>query len=345
MCVIIHRPAKVDFDYDKLKIACLKNADGFGVAFSDRGKLEIIREYQKGSNDPERVAKIMEDAKEHELFVHLRMKSVGDLGPDNVHPFVFYEDEDRTYALMHNGTMNEYDRRDGRTDSYHFGQEILKPFIEHWYTEDGNVLGDKDFQRMIAKITPGSNKIAIFDNHGRSFIVNRKAGEEMEGCWISNSYSFQDYSKSTYTYTKGGASSIVPFAKTVSKDSGAKDSQEKKPATTHGHAALNTTAPVSTTTTSSGNVDKSVATFQGTVHPISSIKPIERKRFIDLAGLDDILELSDLSQFDLLMLVNEYPHETVNLILDLLNDLRYATEEPSDDDDDYDAEYSVVEGA
>lgn len=312
MCVIIHRPAGIEIPFDKLKIACQKNNDGFGVAVFDRGKLDILRVWNPKGNDPAALAKILEEAKDNELFVHLRLRSVGNKNADNVHPFPFYKEGDVQYALMHNGTMNEYNRGKGQTDSEVFAHEIVKPLLQNWKGDEP--LNDAAFEGLLSKISGvgGFNKIVVMNSLGHSIILNKSAGAEiLPGVWASNSHSFESYSY------HGGTGSTVPFRNTTTI--GGKGT---------GPAASSTSQAAYTKAERKEPEEKSSLKEV----PASEVKAKPRELFIEKAGLTSLEDAAiTFSESDIKELVENYPDDAVNLILDLLDELYFLTQEEEEE--------------
>lgn len=325
MCVIIHKPAGISFDDKKLAAACNRNSDGYGFAIFDRGKIEIRKYLKPGGNSPDEVNSIMEQCKDQELFLHLRYKTVGDKNTDNCHPFPVCEVDGVNYYLMHNGTMNEFDKKDGRTDSYHYGQDVVAPLVQGWVTD--TPLEDPFVKKVLAKFAGSANKIAIFDNRGNSHIVNREAGSEFDGCWVSNTYSFDE--PKVYTYgrwkdeddvwdrpyggygayrhshnTSGGGQSDVPFR------SGSNATGTGTSGTTKVGSTAKTQLPVPVQPSTNPNVIN--------LKPAKDIKPVDRLSFCDVSGMKDLEEITHLGAKDIKELVTEYPDHAVLLILDLV---------------------------
>jgi predicted glutamine amidotransferase len=384
MCVIVHRPAQVSFDFEKMKVACQKNADGFGLMFSDRGKLEIIREFDPGKNDPEKVLRYMEDAKDHDLFLHLRLRSVGDKGLDNCHPFVIYEDGDTKFALMHNGTMGTFDRRDGKTDSETFGREMILPLILRFQTENGlPLLNDPLFREFAQRLVPNTSRIALMDNEGNSLILNKKEGAEVDGCWASNEYSFRNYAAASSSYYEGyrGAGSSrwnkdtrgwetwdnktqkwVPEKEASGSVVPLKSGGTEK-STVPFVQGTNRSDTSAASTTPGGQTSKEGAKKSTSVEPtpertggIKVVNPLAidneaRPTFKELAQLESLSDISFWTAQDFKELIEDFPAEAIILFLDLVERIwGEGGDEPDDDDgpDGVDTKdpacYSVVEG-
>lgn len=209
MCLIIDRmPGKV-FPADKLEAAVLNNEDGFGIVTFDRGKVEVNKYFdpEKG-NDPELVARLLEDAKDLRVLVHLRWKTQGTIKEDNCHPFDVLDNpinDGFQLRLMHNGTLSDFCGTDPeKVDSYNFAKELVKPLAHRTLlaVEDAALIHDPLFKRIVAEFAGPSNVITFFDTFSSVVHINRQRGIEGDGWWVSNSYSFGKPYRSKYKSTK-----------------------------------------------------------------------------------------------------------------------------------------------
>jgi hypothetical protein len=208
MCVIIAKKLGETVPYDMLDSACVFNSDGFGILTYDRGKIEAYKEFTKDGNDPEKIAKLLEDCKNVQTYLHLRLRSSGNKGLDSCHPFKLATKKDDGFDLylMHNGTMHDYDKgNDDLPDSYHFGMEVAQPVYEMFfktYDEDnfdnGSPLTDDLFQKLIQSTVPSYNKILLLDDTGTEFIANKKTGVEFPWGWASNNTYFRDVRRHSF---------------------------------------------------------------------------------------------------------------------------------------------------
>lgn len=328
MCVIIHRPAGHSLPFNKLATACEKNAHGMGVAIFDRGRLEIRKIFSEKGNDPEILAKILEDAIDQEVFVHLRLKSIGDKNPENVHPFIVHKDGDRTFALMHNGTMNQFDRKNGKTDSETFGMEIFKPLVSNWKSD--NPLLDPDFQRIVS-IAVGNdwNKIALLDSNGSHFIINKGKGSTFPGnpdVWVSNDHSFESFFREGVWTPKGTVQEKTTPLKTTPPTAGPSETPTGQSITVPGGQ-------------SQGAQSKALAVV---VHP-TKIKKEVRPSFLQGTTLKSLEELRFLTEDDVNELIETYPEHAALLILDLLDEVTFGDEGEFDEDEEANSD-SLVSG-
>ncbi|SHH47644.1 class II glutamine amidotransferase [Bradyrhizobium erythrophlei] len=221
MCVIIHRLPNIIIPSDKIESACIVNADGFGLAVADRGKIELIKELNPKGNDPERVLKLLEETKDLPILLHLRYKTVGAVNEANCHPFVVTTDADDgiDIVMCHNGTMNQFNiTGNDFSDSYMFNEMLLKPLLERSLcspdVDPEAVLDDELLQLVLNEFVPSSSIVSLLDGNGKSLHIHETSGFEHEGWWSSNNYSFNTqhrvksvttFPNSTTTYYGSGA--------------------------------------------------------------------------------------------------------------------------------------------
>jgi hypothetical protein len=226
MCVIISRKPGIDIPAAKIESACHVNSDGWGISVLDRGKLITHKEYSSKGNDPERVLKALEQAKDHQVYLHLRYCTVGEKDEDNCHPVKILDQENdgADIFLMHNGTIYDFksETRKDRSDTVNFAELLLMPIFSAFADQVGGeeVLNEDQpcrwvIESVMAKFIGSSSKVLLYDNLGREIIFNRKDGTEHQGWWSSNTYSFDRTHRdptvpiytTTHTYGQGGNSS------------------------------------------------------------------------------------------------------------------------------------------
>lgn len=211
MCVIIHRLPNILIEPEKIEAACIVNADGFGLAVADRGRIELIKELNPQGNDPERVLKLLEETKALPILLHLRYKTVGDVNEANCHPFTVatHADDGVDLVMCHNGTMQQFNITGNNfSDSYMFNEMILKPMVERSLcspdVDPDTLLDDEFIQLVLNEFVPSSSIVSLMDGNGKTLHVHEKQGFEHEGWWSSNNYSFnvQHRAKSVPTFPK-----------------------------------------------------------------------------------------------------------------------------------------------
>lgn len=329
MCVIIHRSPGVELPFDKLKSACIVNPDGFGVVIPDRGKLEMRRVYDPKGNNAEALAKLLEDAKDLNVYAHLRYKTKGATDLDNVHPFtvVSKKKDGIDVQFMHNGTLSEFGNAQF-CDSKVFAIEIVRPLYRMVAAKVGKerALYDPLFGKLLAKYAGTQSVFTLVDSLGNALIVNRKQGYEFDWGWASNKYSFDrthreptwstSYydSKAYYDYKRSSVQEDKP------KDSGPAGGTR----TAKAEADLNDPLPWDppATTLPSVITKNNVQTI---VAKKTLTDPNPRQTFLDVAELHDLQEVTSLTRDNIEELVAEYPEHACLLIQDLIAELYHRT--------------------
>lgn len=173
MCIIIAKKAGVEpLDTGYFERAWDHNGDGGGVVWKKPkdDSAYIQKGFMKKEDMMEKLKEI--NTKENSFIAHFRIKSVGEVKPENTHPFVM---DKVTFA--HNGTICGVHPEDGKTDSETFGLMFLKNRSMKWIKENQKLL----------ELALGSSKFAIMDNKtGEIFILNEQNGKEQDGAWFSN---------------------------------------------------------------------------------------------------------------------------------------------------------------
>jgi predicted glutamine amidotransferase len=210
MCVIINRQPNVTIEYEKIQSACKVNPDGFGFAFVEDKSIIIIKEFDPKGNDPEKVARLLEDYKDYAVSLHLRFSTVGEKNADNCHPYVTcMKDHDGVdVVFMHNGTLSDFKYKDSRmSDSYHFNEEVVRPLFQRIAAFDTpeSALNDPLFKTILTKYAGASSVFNILDSEGNILVINEDKGVKKDGWWASNDYSFNRYHREpAKTESKGG---------------------------------------------------------------------------------------------------------------------------------------------
>lgn len=177
MCLIVHKPAGVAIPEELLAAAAAHNPDGWGLmGFDISGHLLLEK---RANVDVAELVGTEHALRESEYVLHLRRQTRGGSGLENVHPLKV---TDGIY-LMHNGTLRIETRVPGRSDTWHFVTELLRPLAQR----HTGLLSDNAFLRILELGLRADNKLALLDRHHRRIaIVNRQHGVELEGLWLSN---------------------------------------------------------------------------------------------------------------------------------------------------------------
>lgn len=177
MCLIIHKPHDAKIPHELLAAAAAHNSDGWGLmGFDEDGQLLVER---RSGVRLDELWQIESRHRRAEYVLHLRRQTRGGSGLDNVHPFKVIHG----VWLMHNGTLRLDSRVAGKSDTWHFVADVLRPLAQR----HPGLLSDYAFIRVLEQGLRAENKLALLDQRLRRIvIVNREHGVEVDGLWLSN---------------------------------------------------------------------------------------------------------------------------------------------------------------
>ena len=324
MCVIIHRKPGITIPFEKLASACFVNADGMGIAVPDRGKLELRKFFNTKGNDPEVLAKLLEEAKDLDVYVHLRYRTKGRTDKDNVHPFgVLTKKKHGTdIQFMHNGTLSDFGT-DKSCDSKMFAKTFLQPLSEKFLKamEPEEIIHDPIYCSILEKYAGKGSVFLLVDNHGGNRIINYDNGKEFAGWWASNDYSFNRYHREKDDgpnyYSSRWYRDADGYRKERVQSTGAPNKVVTLPPVPAKDKDVGGTAKPPFNDEVPFDTAKKEAAKEASGNPMS----VERTRFIDVAGLTKLSDITQLTRQHVEDLVDEYPENAVLLILDLVKEL------------------------
>jgi hypothetical protein len=361
MCVIIHRTANAIIPPEKIESACIVNADGFGLAIVDRGKIELVKEFNPKGNDPERVLKLLEEAKDLDLLLHLRFTTVGAKNIDNCHPFIVtkHEEDGIDIVMAHNGTISSFNIvGNDFSDSYMFNEMIIRPLIERSLlssdVEPETILQDDFVQLVLEEFVPSSSVVSFLDSNGKSLHIHENNGFEHEGWWSSNNYSFERTHRtkgSSVTSFQGSRPYYsAPYRDQYTSEGwpGWDEEEKENPGALDAHLCDNTnpdprtnvSLPYNSPTTPDDTEAQKVTarkeeyakiayTFKRAKdnkspcpsNSLIKLATAPRTSFCKMAGIDKLEEVCIFEREDISELVHSYPETTILLIQDLLREL------------------------
>lgn len=327
MCVIIKREANIIIPEDKIRSACHVNPHGFGISVIDRGQIETIKIQQPGGNEADQVLKLMEEAKDLELFLHLRYTTAGKTNEANCHPFKAFAAENFEVQFMHNGTLSKFSKGTDHdhSDTWHFNEQVLKPLLMRFYEVDGAGVLLNPLLKTVLDEFRASGVFMLYDNEGNSLAVENTSCKQFEGWWASNEYSFnrthreptKPATSSAYDYDDYYTGSYSPYSR-----------NSYSPSYRSSPKADPKTAPATVTTNNTRLKDECKQTGyalmqakkQG-VLPRTLTAPEHRPTFAELANLDELKDIMVMTEADIYDLVNELPSAATALIMDLIHEL------------------------
>ena len=184
MCLILKQSSTDRLTDVEILDIFRRNADGFGIMFSENGKLITKRTCPKnGQHCIDLYNKWMshvDPEKTPEVVFHWRMGTHGVVSGDNAHPFRLSP----TLSLMHNGILTWAEVCKTKSDTALFVDFLMKSGITHI-----NQLVHPELEPIITRAT-GSGVLIFMDNDGKMRMVGGKSGIEHKNRWYSNTYAW-----------------------------------------------------------------------------------------------------------------------------------------------------------
>lgn len=192
MCLLVQQTKETNFSDEFLTGVFLRNSDGIGVMWADDGKLMYHKALVASAG--EFVAFYDDNIRGKACCWHARMKTHGDIDLTNCHPYPVFgfegEDVPLPVLLMHNGVLATGNSNDtSKSDTWHYIRDFIRPMLN----DNPELLHSAAFQKLLASHIGGGNKFALMDALGRTVIINRQAGVEYAGAWLSNTYAWDYY--------------------------------------------------------------------------------------------------------------------------------------------------------
>lgn len=210
MCIAVAIKAGTDVTEGEVRAMQRRNGDGMGFAYNHEG--EVF--FYKNMDDVDAFYACYKSSKEKyplaHFVMHFRLATHGQKNLENCHPYIIHS-HGTTLAFIHNGIFNgESPREDlGMSDSFWFGENVLKNLPEKFYRNDGILeLLDAHVARR------HFSKLVILSSDGDLVIVGAKRGEWDAGRWFSNG-GFRQWNATTAMSTTMLEYSCVSCGKTV----------------------------------------------------------------------------------------------------------------------------------
>lgn len=336
MCVIfgVAKGNVVPFD-QYLKPASLRNRDGWGASYTDRGKFIVERffEGEKG-NDPEKIAKWLEETKEFDRCLHVRFTTRGNKCIENVHPFRVLDPKDfgEGLVLYHNGTLSSWGSKD-ISDSNEFATNYVKPIAERFMrgtlAKDYKLLEDPLFRKLLEAESNYGSVITL--HHQDGTILNFDKSNSIKrypdlGFWSSNDAYF-DIKRTTSNYysQQGGSTNYTrsaPFQeRTLLEHTSNQSSSQSE------NASVSKDSQGSQTTTSNKSNshvrNDAVTDWFTSILSVNENFPVipsdhDRDTFFSLAGLKDFDDIRYMGPEEIQELIERFPECATVLIQDLI---------------------------
>ncbi len=123
------------------------------------------------------------------------MRTHGGRTHKQCHPFNVISREKNNDAddawFVHNGVIT-VDTQGDESDTMAFNRILLRPMFKDF----PQAIKNASVQVLIKKYIGDYNKLVFMHGAGEVTIINKQAGFDHEGCWVSNKSSFSDYNES-----------------------------------------------------------------------------------------------------------------------------------------------------
>lgn len=184
MCVAILCKTGAVLPEQQLKSGWESNSHGAGFAFVDpaTNKVTIRKGFMKYMDFKDALyAATAKYSEVSPFLVHMRIRSAGDDGPKNTHPFRI-----KNGAMIHNGTMfSPTGKRSGTEGDRYSDTRIFAQTLHNILDLDSV----KKAEKAILNEIGSSNKLVFLYDDKQYHIVNESSGIWDGDIWHSNSYS------------------------------------------------------------------------------------------------------------------------------------------------------------
>jgi len=174
MCIIIYKPAGVSLLETTLKNSWTRNPDGAGFAYIENGQLIV----DKGFFSLRAFKEAYEPHHAKQAILHFRIKTHGDFGAENCHPFRVTQN----LVFAHNGVFSKLPYNTIKSDTYLFNELILQNLIRIY----GPSVVFEEAMQPLWETFAGSSRVVFMDAEGKIHIMNEDLGEWKNDCWFSN---------------------------------------------------------------------------------------------------------------------------------------------------------------
>lgn len=177
MCLLIHKPAHVAIPPQLLDSAMEYNPHGFGIMTFGADRRLMVR--RRSISRRTELHRLYAEFSTQECVIHLRYGTSGNVDCVNTHPIRITQD----IYMAHNGTVNMSRREQERSDTWHLVHDYLRPILRR----RPELLHDRFFHELMLTWCGPHNKFVFMDAaSGKTVIVNRVRGFEVDGLWLSN---------------------------------------------------------------------------------------------------------------------------------------------------------------
>jgi predicted glutamine amidotransferase len=289
------------------------------------------RVYNPKGNNAETLARLFEDAKDLNVYAHLRYKTKGATDLTNVHPFTVVSKklDGIDVQFMHNGTLSEFGTTND-CDSKVFTYEIVRPLYRMVAAKVGKerALYDPLFGKLLAKYAGPTSFFTLVDSLGNSLTINHKRGHDFAWGWASNTYSFDRTHREPTTTTYYQSQAYQDWKRSSHQGSTTAGSACAVGTGKPGVGELNDELPFDRGTTTKEYKASLPAVTEGkdgapkelvTKETFNKLNP--KQTFVDVAELHDLSEVTQMTRENIEDMVHDHPEYAALLIEDLITEL------------------------
>jgi len=196
MCVAVYNKEGVLIDRETLSKCADANSDGMGFLALVKGEFVYFKTLNDFDEFYQRYEELRKKNENIPIALHFRLATHGGKSEEMCHPFIFGDT-----GFVHNGIISGVGTHLAKSDTYMFGEEVIKTLPKDW-------LGNRFILEMVGDFIGVNNKLILMDKSGRVVIVNEHMGDEDEhGNWFSNTYwKYRSYGYGSYGYGSYGNS-------------------------------------------------------------------------------------------------------------------------------------------
>lgn len=207
MCLIISKPAGVQFDEKFILGTYNKNKDGIGIMYAENNVLYSAKIAPKNFAEVKAFwdTHVLTD---RECVVHFRMQTHGPVETKNAHPFVVLGSEDGyPLQLIHNGILHTDNLEDvSQTDTALYIKNYLRPML----LKNPEFFLTPAFAEIIGEHIGRGNRFVLLDAYGNRVTINEDTGVTHNGAWLSNTYAW-DTTGSAHGRTSYASKGWLPY--------------------------------------------------------------------------------------------------------------------------------------
>lgn len=165
MCLAIYKPARAVIPTEHLFNGYECNSNGCGFAYSEKGKLHIV----KGLFSFRDFLRQYKEKEECPMLVHFRWATHGDTNVLNCHPFSILNGQ---FAMIHNGVLPIHCSIKELSDTGNFAKLVMEPMLKN-----GLSPSKPAFRFLVEQAIGHANRVAIMASNGNVTIFNEDDGE------------------------------------------------------------------------------------------------------------------------------------------------------------------------